>query len=619
MRSVQSYRFFVLLSVLGGAICWAQAPPSLSPTAERLQQYVRFLASPELEGRAAGSEGNRRAAAFLAEQFQRIGLQPLGRSYFQLFPLLTELRIGAATRASFTITVERLDLPREMWRSYTLRWTAGTQFVPLSFSANGTASGTLVFAGFGISAPERQYDDYATVDVRGKVVLILRGTPWDERLRSKLVREKLHEEQQSADPRYASLRYKISIAESRGAAAVIVVDPQGDSSNILLPLSPEMRSSPASIPVIHAQRTEAVKLFPRERSLYTRELEILRTLTPQSFELPLVQATITVELETTEVEVPNVIGYLRGTDPARAHEHIILGAHFDHLGWGQFGSLATSREPAIHPGADDNASGTALLVELAERLARRPLPRSVLFIAFNAEERGVIGSSYYVRHPLLPLDSAIAMLNFDMVGRLTQSTLTLHGLGSSSVWRPLLDSLAPLFGLQLSTAESGFGPSDHTPFHARGVPVLFFFTGLHRDYHRPSDTWENLNYEGMAQIAEFAEALLRTLASRPERPDARRTQAHTDSQAEGRPRVRLGIIPDYSDHPAGLRLNGVSPDSPAERAGLHSDDVIVRLGPYTIRTIYDLMHALQQFSPGDTTTVYFLRNGAHKTGRVRFE
>ncbi len=619
MRTLQSYRFWLLLSLAGSIPTWAQNPASLlSPAAERLQGYVRFLASPELEGRAAGSEGNRRAAAFIAEHFRRIGLQPVGGSYFQQFPLVTELRIGTATRAEFTITVERLDLPREMWRSYTLRWNAGTQFVPLSFSANGTASGHLVFAGFGISAPERQYDDYEGVDVRGKIVLILRGTPWDERLRSKLVREKLREERHSIDPRYASLRYKISEAERRGAAAVIVVDPQGDSANVLLPLSPETRSPLASIPVIHAQRVEAAKLFPRDRSLYTRELEILRTLKPQSFELPLVQATITVELETIEVEIPNVIGYLRGKDPAYAHEHIILGAHFDHLGWGSFGSLAASREPAIHPGADDNASGTALLMELAERLARQPLPRSVLVIAFNAEEHGVVGSSYYARHPLLPLDSAIAMLNFDMVGRL-QDKLILHGLGSSSIWQPLLDSLAPLFGMQLSTVESGFGPSDHTPFHARGLPVLHFFTGLHSDYHRPSDTWEKLNYEGLARIADLAEAILRAIGSRPERPDARRTQAAASSQFEGRLRVRLGVIPDYSDHPAGLRLNGVSAESPAERAGLQADDIIVQLGPYTIRSIYDLMHALQQFTPGDTVTVHFLRNGARKTAQVRFE
>ncbi len=621
MPFTQSYRFFALLFSAGVSL-WAQTSlpaTSLSPAAERLHSYVRFLSSPELEGRAAGSPGNRRAADFIAAHFQRVGLLPLGGSFFQPFPIITEIRIGAATRAEFTITVERVDLPREMWRSYTLRWTAGKDFVPLSFSANGTASGTLVFAGFGISAPERQYDDYAGIDVRGKIVLLLRGTPWDERLRSKLVREKLQEEKQAADPRYASLRYKVSTAESRGAAAVILVDPQGDSSNVFLPLSPEMRSPPASIPVIHARRTEAAKLFPRERSLYTRELEILRTQKPQSFELPLVQATLVVELEISEAESPNVLGLVPGTSPHSAHEHIIVGAHFDHLGWGHFGSLSDSREPAIHPGADDNASGTAVLMELAERLKRNPVPRSVLFIAFNAEEQGVVGSSFYVRNPKLPLDSAIAMLNLDMVGRLREHTLIVHGAGSSSLWHLLLDSLAPLFGLRLSTAESGFGPSDHTPFHARGLPVLFFFTGLHRDYHRPSDTWDKLDYEGMVQIADFVEALIRALAHRPERPDARSTQAPASLRMEGRPRVRLGIIPDYSDHPQGLRLNGVSENSPAQRAGLGPDDVITGLGSHSIRNIYDLMNALQQFAPGDTTTVYFLRNGTSRTAPVRFE
>lgn len=612
---MQSYRFSGVLAVLGMATLWVtlpQQPPALSPTAQRLQDIVRFLTSPELEGRAAGSEGNRRAADFIAERFRQAGLQPFAGRYFQFFPLVTDLRIGAGTRAEFTLTLERVDLPRELWRSYTIRWTPGTDFVPVSFSANGKASGTLVFAGFGISAPERGYDDYAGISVQGKIVLILRGTPWDERLRSKLVREKLQEEKQAADPRYASLRYKVSTAEQRGAAAVILVDPQGDSSNVLLPLSPEMMSPQAGIPVIHARRTEAAKLFPRERSLHTRELEILRTLTPQSFELPLVQATIVVELETSQAEVPNVLGYVQGSDPGRAHEYLIVGAHFDHLGWGGLGSL--SRDSAIHPGADDNASGTAVLLELAERVARTPLPRSVLFIAFNAEERGLLGSAFYVRHPVLPLDSALAMVNLDMVGRLKESTLIVQGVGSSSLWRPLLDSLAPPYGLTLSTSESGFGPSDHSSFHARGLPVLFFFTGLHRDYHRPSDTWEKLNYEGMARVADFVEAVLRSVAQRPQRPDFRPTQAAMGSQGEGRLRVRLGIIPDYSDTPGGLRINGVTDNSAAQRAGLRAEDILTALGSYRIRSIYDLMEALQHFSPGDTTSVEYLRDGVpHRT------
>ncbi|GBD06987.1 Aminopeptidase YwaD [bacterium HR21] len=618
---MQSYRFSGVLAVLGIALLWLPVvahSQALSPTAQRLLESVRFLSSPELEGRAPGSEGNRKAAEYIAARFRQAGLHPLAGSYFQPFPIVTDLRIGAGTRAEFTITVERVDLPRNLWRSYTLRWTAGTDFVPLSFSARGTASGTVVFAGFGISAPERGYDDYAGISVQGKIVLILRGTPWDERLRSKLVREKLQEEKQAADPRYASLRYKVSTAEQRGAAAVILVDPQGDSSNVLLPLSPEMMSPQAGIPVIHARRTEAAKLFPRERSLYTRELEILRTLTPHSFELSLVQATITVELETSQAEVPNVVGYVRGSTPQWAHEYLIVGAHFDHLGWGGSGSLSPSREPALHPGADDNASGTAILLELAERIARNPLPRSVLFIAFNAEERGLLGSAFYVRHPLLPLDSALAMVNLDMVGRLKDSTLIVQGVGSSSIWAPLLDSLAPHFGLTLSRSQSGFGPSDHTSFHARGLPVLFFFTGLHRDYHRPSDTWDKLNYEGMALITDFVEAVLRSVAQRPERPDFRRTQAAMGPHGEGRFRVRLGIIPDYSDQSDGLRINGVNENSPAHRAGLQADDILTALGSYRIRSIYDLMEALQHFSPGDTTSVEFLRNGVLQKATVIF-
>ena len=615
---MQSYHFWLRLCALGIALQYPLLADTLSPTALRLQAHVRYLASPELEGRAAGSEGNRKAAAYIAEHFRRNGLRELTPDYLQPFPLVTELRIGEGTRAEFQVTRERVDLPRELWRSYPVRWTPGKDFVPLSFSAEGTAQGTLAFVGFGISAPERNYDDYAGIDVRGKIVIILRGTPWDERLRSKLVREKL-QEQRTTEPRYASLRYKVSTAEARGAVGVILVDPQGDSSNVLLPLSPEGMRSPASIPVIHAQRVEVAKLFPRERSLYTRELEILRTLSPQSFVLELVQGELRAQPQRVETSVPNVIGFLPGSSPQLAHEYLIIGAHFDHLGWGEFGSLARRSEPAIHPGADDNASGTALLLELVERFARAPTPRSLLFIAFNAEERGVVGSSFYVRNPILPLDSAVAMFNLDMVGRLRNQTLTVEGVGSSSRWRPVLDSLAPLFGLTLRLGESGFGPSDHTPFHARGLPVLFFFTGLHSDYHRPEDTWDKLNYSGMATLADFVEALIRTVAAQAQRPDFHRTQARFPTGGEGRRTVQLGIIPDYTDSPEGLRIQGVLEGSPAEKAGLRSEDIIVQIGSMRISSIYDLMQALQSYSPGDTATVEVLRNGTRQRFTVRFE
>ena len=289
-----------------------------------------------------------------------------------------------------------------------------------------------------------------------------------------------------------------------------------------------------------------------------------------------------------------------------SNEYIVVGAHFDHLGWGPENSRYEGTEPAIHHGADDNASGTSAMMELARIVAESPLDRPVIFMGFTGEEFGLLGSAYYCRNPLVPLEKTIFMLNLDMVGRMEENKLNVHGTGTSSRWDSLIDTLTKTYSMEISTSSDGWGPSDQTSFYAEKMPVLFLFTGLHDDYHRPSDTWDKLNYAGLEKIVEFSESVLRSVAENPAEPDfvetsspgARRSMAF---------RVYVGTIPDYSDNPKGLRLSGVREDGPAAKAGMQGGDIMIKFGDIDIKTIYDYTYALGKYKPGETIDVIVLR------------
>jgi hypothetical protein len=299
-----------------------------------------------------------------------------------------------------------------------------------------------------------------------------------------------------------------------------------------------------------------------------------------------------------------------------ADETVVIGAHYDHLGRGEPGSRASfSKE--IHNGADDNASGTAMVLEMARRLARRvdPLPRRVVFMAFSGEERGLLGSAYYVNHPLYPLDKTVMMVNFDMVGRLNKrDELTIYGTGTSPGIDNLVDALGKAEGFTIKKIADGYGPSDHASFYQKNMPVLFIFTGTHADYHMPSDDTETINFPGMARIADFAEVLLLDLSRRPQRPAFTKV-AGSQGGDTGRVAltVYLGTIPDYDDEQKGVKLSGVRDGSPADKGGLKGGDVIVGLGGKPIRTINDYMAGLGRYKPGDKVEVVVQRDGKETT------
>ncbi|MFN3690949.1 MAG: M20/M25/M40 family metallo-hydrolase, partial [Fimbriimonadales bacterium] len=305
----------------------------------------------------------------------------------------------------------------------------------------------------------------------------------------------------------------------------------------------------------------------------------------------------------------NVIGFIPGSDSNLRDEVIVIGAHYDHLGFGEVGSLAP--EPGdIHYGADDNASGTAAIMELARLLAqnRERLKRSVLVIAFSAEEEGLLGAAHFVQHPTVPRENIVAMLNFDMVGRMTNNRVSVSGVGTAAEWESILNA-ANTENLTLQLSQSASGGSDHMPFMRANIPVLFFFTGMHPDYHRPSDTWDKINYEGQAQIVALAERVVYEIARRPERLQFTRPRTPQAEQGARRGfRVRIGLIPSYSEQ-EGVLLDGVAPGSPAEKAGLRAGDRIVAVMGQRVKNIEELTSLYDKMEAGKPVEFTVIREG----------
>ncbi len=581
-------RFFYILVLWIGVACQrSEIEPLPASAPERLQSYVKYLASDELEGRGTGTEGNYKAAAYIEKHFKAFGLKRVGKSYYQNFKVVTDVELADGN----SVSVVQNGNSRE--------WKVEADYIPVAFSGNASVKGDVAFAGYGITAKDLKYDDYATIDAKDKIVIVFRESPDFEDPHGKFTK-------------YVSLNYKVRNAKEHGAAGVIFVNPPSDEDDELFSLKRMKGDAKVGIPTIHAKQKVVEPLLPAGKTLAGLE-KVLKTPRAQGFDLPGVTISMTTALKFIKKPTSNVIGIVPGTDPKRADEYIIVGAHYDHLGWGQEGSRYNGKEPAIHHGADDNASGTATLLELSQRIAQNPLPRSVMFIGFGAEEMGSLGSNYYCKHPLVPLDKTVMMLNMDMVGRLKENKLQVTGTGTSSRWNPLVDSLAKIYQLDVSKSADGYGPSDHASFYARNLPVLNLFTGLHDDYHRPTDTWEKLNYPGMATIADFATGILTAVGNFAKRPDFVKVKSSGKS-GNMTFRVTMGIIPDYADNPKGMRISGVREGGPADLAGMKDGDILVKFGDTEIKNIYDYTYALGKYKHGDKVKVVVLRgeNAAQK-------
>lgn len=598
--------FFPFLILVTSISVFSQK--ATSPEALKVAEYVRFLASDELEGRFPGSDGNFQAANFIEDKFSRFGLKPFNGSYRQNFPFPKRYIISKKTSVVWNKLIEKPGLPKEMWKLIQKPWVLGKDFQPLAISDNGTVTGELAFVGYGITATDIDYDDYEGIDVTGKIVIILidsaEGQPKDERFIP-----------------YSKISYKAMNAREHGAIGIIFVKVQTDSANVFYPLRISSMIKNSGIVAVQASRTELAKFFPPNANLYPVELEIQKTKKPKSFFIPNTSVTITVELNKEDVDIPNVVGFIPGTDPTLSGEYIVIGAHFDHLGWGTENSLYRGKIPLIHNGADDNASGISAILYLAEKLSQNPLRRSIIFVAFNAEEEGLLGSSYFIKNPPVSLEKIVLMVNFDMVGRLRDNKLNIFGTGSSTTFDKVVDSIAVIDGLVLTKGSEGYGPSDHSSFYGAKIPVLFLFTGAHSDYHLPTDDFEKINCDGIIKVAEYSYKILQRYGNTTEKPDYLIVKSEKkDSHRGGSPgysKVWFGIIPNFEENPKGLRISGVSPGSPAEKAGLQADDVIIQMGKKKVKNLYDLTYILREFKPNEIVDVIALRNGKEICFKVK--
>ncbi|UCD36962.1 MAG: M28 family peptidase [Fidelibacterota bacterium] len=552
-----------------------------------LLTHATVLASDSLYGRAAGSIHERKAADYIRREFTRYGLVPAVPEYFQSF--------------QFTATVM-------MGPTNSMRWLQnGNQqrylkpdvdFRPLGFSSSTTAEGELVFAGYGISTTDPGYDDYADLDVNGKVVMILRYSPDGT-------------SPHGAFGGHTPLRKKVLVAREKGAVAVIfVTGPADDEQDILIALRMDHTPSGAGLPVVSITRQAADQLLLAEHlTIAELQREINTTRLPISHAVLGVHVSVTTDLQPQEATSQNVLALLPGAGTLKG-QWLILGAHYDHLGMGGPGSGSMVADTiAIHNGADDNASGTATLLEIARDLVANPVTnanrRSIMFQAFGGEEHGTLGSSYVTSHPPVAMDSIVAMLNMDMVGGLSEGKLVISGTGTSPLWKELLPALNS-DSLHLIFDDDGFGGSDHQSYYLQDKPVLFFFTGEHERYHRPSDDVEFLNLEGMVQVGQLVARVTRELVLRPLPPIFARVETGRPGPRRGIS-VGIGVIPNFTYEGEGMAISGARGGGPAEKAGLQAGDVIVRLDDTEIKSIYDYMYALQDARPGVPVKVVVTR------------
>jgi len=486
-------------------------------------------------------------------------------------------------------------------------------FVPFSFSSSGSAHGPLVFAGYGATADEFQYDDYAGIDVKDKIVILLRYEPPSFAVKAG----------NQGMTRHSQLVTKAINARNHGAKALVLVNGKlGDGEEDLLTRFGSV-SGPEDIGIIFAQVKNAVAeewLKAAGKSITDLQEQINASSKPASFELGGKQtASLTVSIKTTRATVNNVLAYL----PGKTDEYVIIGAHYDHLGRGNFDSLAPSQIGQLHPGADDNASGTAGVLELARLFApqKGQLQRGILFASFAGEELGLLGSAAWVRNPTRPLDKAVAMLNMDMIGRIKDQKVYIGGVGTGSTLKASVEQAQASSGFKIEYSQGGYSSSDHTSFVAKKIPVLFFFSGLHSDYHKPSDTWEKINPESAAHLLDVVASTGEQLADAQDRPTfiAVAEDRPAGGAGGGGYGPYFGSIPDFGQVENGVRFSDVRPASPAAKAGLKAGDVLVQFGGKPIKNLYDFTDALRSSKVGEVVEVKVLRDGQAVTASVKLE
>jgi peptidase M28-like protein/PDZ domain-containing protein len=665
----------LLLISLGAAVALGQQSREIldSPAVDRLRAHITYLASDKLEGRRTGSAGANMAAEYIAREFSRYGLRRSNgydtpgmsileadspRRYWQEFPYVAGAELGRSNQLRVKL------VPTSHETNPSLNLQVGEDWMPLGFSTNARLENAeMAFAGYGISSAELKYDDYSISSAKDRVAIILAGTPDGDNPHGQFARA-------------GEIRFKVAAARAAGVRALMIIAAEPSLKDEKLARLAYDNAGEAGIPVLVVSRKAAAAILGGEDGLaaYAKIADArtsvvngnqhasgaglpnnTSTAVVTRFPVAGVKLSLTTDVVRREVPATNVVGILPGSDPKLKNETIVIGGHYDHLGRGGEGSLAP-REGEIHHGADDNASGVAGVLELARIFsAQHPRPkRTIVFIAFSGEEEGLLGSNYYINHPIVPLAQTVAMINMDMIGRMKNNNLIVGGVGTAPEWRSLIESENQMQGLTINASspsgevgnrppagvplvvgangrtivssnlgknfsltlnEDGFGPSDHSSFYIKQVPVLFFWTGTHDDYHKPSDTADKINYEGEARILSFVARVVQDIDKNDKRP----VYAVAKNESTGRSmgfRVYLGTIPNYADSSEGLLLDGVRDDSPAAKAGLKAGDRIVKLAGREVKNVYDYTYALGEMKAGQEYEVEVVRGSERLSLRI---
>jgi len=561
---------------------------SPSITEDDIMDHIRYLSHKDRAGRYPGTRESKDVISYLIRQFKSFGVKPgwENGSFVQPFNITDGIELGKNN----SMSIDRDSL------------VTGHDYIPLWFSGNEAVSASAVFTGYGFSINEKElkWDDYSGLDVVGKWVIVMRHSPG-------------RNNQHSSYTPHSGLHKKMLVARDKGAAGIIYVSQVEDID--LYPLKYMAGYSNAGIPAIHLSNKIADELFKTvgqtRKNIQNIMNESLKTV---NFKLP-VTISASVQLNTVQIRAANVVGLIQSGNRKYRNEYVVLGAHFDHLGMG--GKGTGSRKPdtlIVHNGADDNASGTSGLLEIAHKLVSQKsrLKRSIILLGFDAEEKGLLGAKYFVENPLVNIENIVAMINLDMIGRMKDSSITVGGVGTSPIFEPLLEEESIGRKFTINMTKPGYGPSDHAAFYGKDIPVLFFFTGFHNEYHTPNDSWKLINLKGEKDILDLIYDVTFNLSRLPERPPF--TEA---GPKEGRMRrntkfkVTFGIIPAYGSTKKGLEVDGISkPNGPAAMAGIQKGDVIKSMGGNSINDIYEFMDRLEKLEPGMTITVLIERGGA---------
>ena len=607
MSAPSRRRTLPVIAVLFAALCSAFGPvysETLSPdwtralSAVEYFKHVRFLASDDLKGRGNGTPELQRASEYIASQFRSLGLNPAGDkgTFFENFQITT----GTAYGHRNTLTIDNRKL------------TIDADFEPLSISLAAQVDGPLVFAGYGITAPDKQWDDYTGLDVKGKIVVVLRHEPQEMDPDSRFDGKNMTS--------HATFLNKAINARLHGARAVLFITDPNNHPEDKDSMSAAMRdigTEDSGIAALRISRAAVAPLFEKSgKNISNLQQGMDKDFKPHSFDLN-ARLHLVTDISRIRKTVHNVMAALPGTDSQLKNEWVVVGAHYDHLGLGDENSLAPSQIGQIHHGADDNASGTAGVLEFARlaSLNKQAFKRSILFMTFAGEEEGLLGSNYFVNHPSIPLSSIVGMINMDMIGRVTNNHVNVLGVGTSPQFKSWIEEFDKSVGLQINFSASGHEGSDHISFDGKHIPILFFFSGLHPDYHRPSDTADKINSEGAVSVLQLVAMSAERLANIAARPpytavaDERSANAGTSSPSSNGYGPYFGSVPDFRDDIKGVLFADVRADSPAGKAGLKAGDTLVEFGGQTITNLYDFTYALGNKKVGDVVAVVVQRNG----------